>query len=442
MKNLFFFTFLLSGFYLYSQEAYDNCSDALYLCAGVPQTANNYDATTNTCIGCEDDVLVLTNCLIPDNTIWFKFMTNDVGGIVTVDLNNIVYNTDTSARAQDLEVIIYEVGTPCIGTSYNNVVDCAGTINTAGANSFSISSNVALNPNTMYYILVDGGFGGGVGFFFPGEATFDISVSGPGVTRSTASMAITTPTTNICNGDLVTLTASKSNCVLDSLFYWSINGSPVATTSVDTFQTNAIQDGDYVSVYTICDTVCGVQSPIDSAQFSVLTLAIDAGMNVEIQEGNTTQLNGTGNGSGMVFSWTPTTSLSNPNVSNPVASPTQTTTYYMTVTDTVNGCTDSDSVTVTVKLNLKIPDTFTPNGDGFNDTWEILTIEEYPNAEVIIYNRTGQVVYKTIGYPESKWWNGNTNKGNPCSPGAYFYYIDLKDPAYPDPFRGAVNLIR
>ncbi|MBK7467935.1 MAG: hypothetical protein IPJ43_14645 [Saprospiraceae bacterium] len=51
---------------------------------------------------------------------------------------------------------------------------------------------------------------------------------------------------------------------------------------------------------------------------------------------------------GMSYSWSPTSGLSNPLISNPTANPTVTTTYTVTITDTNNGCTDTDQVIVTV----------------------------------------------------------------------------------------------
>lgn len=49
-----------------------------------------------------------------------------------------------------------------------------------------------------------------------------------------------------------------------------------------------------------------------------------------------------------VYNWTPTTGLNNSMISNPIASPSATTTYQVQVTDTISGCTNSESLTVTV----------------------------------------------------------------------------------------------
>lgn len=57
---------------------------------------------------------------------------------------------------------------------------------------------------------------------------------------------------------------------------------------------------------------------------------------------------GGGGNSNYTYSWTPTTGLDDPTISNPTATPSSTTTYYVTVTDTQTGCTATDSVVVTV----------------------------------------------------------------------------------------------
>ncbi len=82
-------------------------------------------------------------------------------------------------------------------------------------------------------------------------------------------------------------------------------------------------------------------------------LELDAGPDEEICVGEDVQLNATSTG-GVIYSWGPITGLSNPNIANPVANPTSTTTYMVTVTD-VNGCTEIDDVIVNV---FDLPDDF------------------------------------------------------------------------------------
>lgn len=69
-----------------------------------------------------------------------------------------------------------------------------------------------------------------------------------------------------------------------------------------------------------------------------------------------------------------------------------------------------------------IPNVFTPNGDGTNDFWVIENLDKYPNAVIEVFNRWGEVVFKSIGYLNP--WDGYYN-GKRLSPGCYYYNIIL-----------------
>jgi gliding motility-associated-like protein len=82
-------------------------------------------------------------------------------------------------------------------------------------------------------------------------------------------------------------------------------------------------------------------------------------------------------------------------------------------------------LTITPYLSLQdIPNTFTPNGDGRNDTWVIKGLEYYPQSTVNIFNRWGQKLYSSVGYPIP--WDGEYN-GKALPSGTYYYIIDLKN---------------
>ena len=74
-------------------------------------------------------------------------------------------------------------------------------------------------------------------------------------------------------------------------------------------------------------------------------------------------------------------------------------------------------------MPLKIPNAFSPNGDGINDFFVIQGIEEYPNNELFIYNRWGELVYYKTNYDNT--WNGESNTKTPfgkkLTEGTYFY---------------------
>ena len=150
---------------------------------------------------------------------------------------------------------------------------------------------------------------------------------------------------------------------------------------------------------------------------------VSAGPDKHLPEGESTPLQATASrGTGMKYQWSPSIHLSDATLLNPVASPPQTTIYTLLVT-TDKGCKASSSMKLTVLLKPIIPNTFTPNGDGINDRWEIRNLDEYPGSVVEIYNTMGGVVFRSTGYNQP--WDG-TNAGKPLPAGTYYYVIHPK----------------
>jgi gliding motility-associated-like protein len=98
--------------------------------------------------------------------------------------------------------------------------------------------------------------------------------------------------------------------------------------------------------------------------------------------------------------------------------------YTVAVTD-ANGCTVSDSVLLRSanEICLDIPNAISPNGDLINDVWNIGLRDLYPEMEVSIFNRWGELVWKSEkGYPVP--WDGRS-KGALLPMDSYHYTINL-----------------
>jgi gliding motility-associated-like protein len=89
--------------------------------------------------------------------------------------------------------------------------------------------------------------------------------------------------------------------------------------------------------------------------------------------------------------------------------------------------------------NTFVYDVITPNGDGKNDKWVIKRIEKYPENEMFIYNRWGQLVYTTKKYNND--WAGSNQKGEELPSAAYYYVIRLNDDKN-TVWSGSVTVIR
>jgi gliding motility-associated-like protein len=147
---------------------------------------------------------------------------------------------------------------------------------------------------------------------------------------------------------------------------------------------------------------------------------IDAGPNKTILAGNQVMLEGTAVNP-VSIAWTPAATLSSSNILKPIASPSITTTYTLTVKNSDN-CTSVDNATVTVIPDcMKIMNAFTPNGDGMNDNWLATNGTACTRkVSVTVYNRYGNVVYKNDNYQND--WNGTYN-GKPVPDGTYYYMV-------------------
>ncbi len=88
---------------------------------------------------------------------------------------------------------------------------------------------------------------------------------------------------------------------------------------------------------------------------------------------------------------------------------------------------------------FNINNTFTPNGDGINDLWNIPDLIAFPNCMMRVFNRSGQLVFQSKGY--TKAWDG-TNNGQQLPFGTYYYMLSLDDKASAKKMSGWITIVR
>jgi len=311
----------------------------------------------------------------------------------------------------------------------NPVADIIG--DTVGCEGTTENYTVSNVPGTDYFWSVNGAqITGGTGtssieVLFNDEGNVQIQVQVVSQTTGCsatdvmnvsslpAPVAYAGPDLNICYGDTTQLYASGG-----TTYHWiTVAGlsnpevsDPMAFPLINTQYIVEVANGSCVDR----DTVLIIVNPLPVA---------DAGSDAFINMGEFDTLTGTG---GQYYLWTPSTGLNNAEIASPVAGPDETTTYVLTVTD-VNGCSAVDEVTVYVtQLNdvINFPNTFTPNGDGFNETWIIEGLEAYPEHKLIVFNRWGNKVFDAQPYLND--WNGDCI-GKPLPDGTYYFVLDLGD---------------
>jgi gliding motility-associated-like protein len=107
-----------------------------------------------------------------------------------------------------------------------------------------------------------------------------------------------------------------------------------------------------------------------------------------------------------------------------------------------HGCVDSLSRIVQVDsvYAIGVPNSFTPNGDGLNDVWELENSFAFPNMLVKVYNRWGNVVYESVGYTTP--WDGRSRSGSDVALGTYYYIIELNSEKKEKPISGSVTIVK
>ncbi len=221
----------------------------------------------------------------------------------------------------------------------------------------------------------------------------------------------------ICMGQTIMIGADS---IPNATYQWYYNGAPLQGATSNNFVTPV------AGTYTMTAiTACGTYTS-NPVEITVRTLSnVSINNSVIICKGESAQLTA---GGGNEYKWTPTTGLNYDNIPNPVASPTQTTEYTVVIKDGY-GCTATASVTVSVLCDtLDIPNGFSPNNDGTNDTFVIDGIDQYPGNVLFIYNRWGNLVYKKKEYANE--WDGRSNVngvmfGEQLPNGTYYYILDL-----------------
>lgn len=421
----------LASHHCFTQEINDRCSDAIYLCDDNTLQGSNIFSTIDTDPNSDDGNGSNINCVLDsDLSVWYIFETNSIGGNTTLTIDNINCVTENS-RSENLKVYVINTSTPCNASSYNLVSSC-------NQNNNLIQINLTgLAPNTSYYISISGDKS--LPNTLPAACDFSINIKGTATTFDNLNPVITTfPISSFCSYTPSTFTVTENPNSYNNLYQWYVDGILFETTTTNTLTTTNLPGGNL----TISSIIIANKNGCTSSQLSpqvnieVIDVNVDAGEDIDITDNETAMLDGTANGT---FNWTPTAYLNDASSLTPNASPPNTITYILS--STLQGCTESDAVTVFVSNYVNIPEAITPNNDNYNDTWILGRIENYPFNKVKVYNRWGQIVFSIDGYSNNNSWNGEYN-GKLLPTGSYIYVVDLNNGGSEnDIYKGTLNII-
>jgi gliding motility-associated-like protein len=229
----------------------------------------------------------------------------------------------------------------------------------------------------------------------------------------------------ICKGDMLQLSAESNGQVT-----WTPSNVVSSASMLNPFFTGNSSTTMFVNAQLDGCTL------VDSINITVVDLSMVSIMpsDTTINAGESVQLLGTGMGTML---WSPATGLNCTDCMDPIAMPTETTTYTLVVTNAA-GCSNSEKITITVippDCTPKIPNAFTPNSDDTNDSFFPIgdTIDSY---NLTIYNRWGQEIFS-----DTKPWDGQLGgKDAPCD--VYIYKLNMQICGNDQTFSGDVTLIR
>jgi gliding motility-associated-like protein len=248
--------------------------------------------------------------------------------------------------------------------------------------------------------------------------------------------AFTVSASQLCYGQTVSFTdKSYTGSSAATTWAWNLADGDVSTVQNPVKQFN---DSGLLTTSMYFYNADGCISDTASQQLTVypnpkLTLT----HNVTVLSGGTTTLVPLYvYGNQLQYLWTPATYLSSDTSTMPKTVPSDDITYRLTLT-AQGGCSVSDTVFVKVLKGPEVPNAFSPNGDGINDTWRIKYLESYPGATVEVYNRYGQIVYRSVGY--SVDWDGTYN-GRPLPVATYYYIINPRNGR--EVITGSVTIIK
>jgi gliding motility-associated-like protein len=265
-------------------------------------------------------------------------------------------------------------------------------------------------------------------------ATYTAIVTNSGCSKDTTVTVTVSPaiTVNIssprkvCAGDTVILRATGGGT-----YRWSPGG-----TTGDSVVVKPNANATYtVTVFNGCT---GTTTTSVKVYNPILTACCDT----IIQAGNSAHLSASGAGITQ-YSWAPGNSVNCATCPDVIVSPTVTTSY--TVTGTDSGCSREEIILVTVEqpcTGLIIPNVLTPtNGGtlGLDNSFYINTIS-LNSWSVLIFDRWGKEVFKTSSL--TQYWDGKTESGGPAPEGIYYYIINATCDGNTTKKEGFVQLIR
>ncbi|MBL4667832.1 MAG: gliding motility-associated C-terminal domain-containing protein [Flavobacteriales bacterium] len=287
-----------------------------------------------------------------------------------------------------------------------------------------LTAKAPVNCGEIYHIKLAIGDGGD-GSFDSGVFLGSLSSSGVGINTNLTTII------EECNNATVTIT--RSDTLFNDTISLAISGNAILSeySTIDTVQIfDPGKDSLTFNVSAFIDNITeGIDTIIIGIQgntgcnmvtlyiedYTPMSITVSDSMNICTELGETAEIwanvsngrppytylwdNGIGSGDTLTVN------------------PEETTNYISTVWDACGNSITSEIVPIWVQCQLIPTNVFTPNGDGMNDFFTLINLDDYPAPSVKVYNRWGKLVYENKAYQND--WDGDNLKE-----GTYFYIIE------------------
>ena len=373
------------------------------------------------------------------------------------------YTLSTSNCNSAQDVILNVRPIPVLSSTLNAGVICSGTAISYSVTSSTPAATFVWTRPTIVGINEPGTSGNGDlleqlnnSTLSPITVNYNYITTANGCTNLGEDVTmIIAPVTTVVPSSQTICSGTSTSLVLAS----PVNGTTFAWTVVQSGISGALPDANKdtieqvlvtvgasfgTAVYHVLPSAIGCAGiPIDVPVTINLPVTANAGEDVKIAYGKDVEIGATPTSlQGATYLWTPAEALNDITSANPIANPIIRTSYEVTASVISNGltCVGKDTVVITVSPPVYPLNGFTPNGDGVNDVWDIDFLADYPDCIVEVYNRWGEMLFRSpAGYTTK--WNGMYN-GNSLPVGTYYYVIKLNNPDYPEAYTGPVTILR
>jgi gliding motility-associated-like protein len=419
-----------------AQNLSSNCNNLIFKFDF--QLIPNAEFTADQTIGCQDFEVTLDNFSTTSDSYIWDFGNGDTSSVIfnpTILYSQpgvydiYLYVTDSVCLLTDTAQITITV-LDSISLEVNDVQPlCSPVPMTFTANSFGTANNFiwssslnfsdTLNVNPQDSTL---------NITPPGSTTYYVQAGNDYCSQVdsvtiifTSSSLVLFANDSICADEIVFASATDTNPIISFTYEWgpsNILTSPSTGTSA-TFVPDSSQ---YVYILASASNGCIIEDSLFIAVSEIADGTVQAtASEYLVPEGASVTL--FGNPDSLIYSWTPTDVLSNPNSQNTQAIVNQSTIFTLTATDGI--CVKSDTVLVNTygficeDSYIYIPNAFTPNNDSEND---VLYVRGQLIESMIfrVFDRWGEMVFESTD--RNYGWDG-TFRGKLMDPDVYDYYL-------------------